>query len=594
MMEESDSNIKITSDVLPWHSLVTYMVRKPAVHMLITATLGAVIYSNTFNVSFTFDDRENIVVNPVVRELRYFAEPSVAEEILSGNLFHVFRTRRIAYLTFALNYRVNGLDVAGYHIVNLAIHILNALLVYWLVALTFRTARFAPGACGGGRDAWLVAFFASLVFVTHPVQTQAVTYIVQRTASLVAFFYLLSLAMYINARLVQSRKKRGLLYALSLVSAVLAMKTKENAFTLPFMVALYDFMFLGGPGKRRLVYLVPFFFTILIIPLAMMGGISGGGMGELETAVVSIASSGRTGVSQGAYLLTQFRVLVTYMRLLFLPVNQNVDYDYPAYGTFFDAPVFASFLFLALFVGLAIYFLSRSRRRPWFRLVSFGAFWFFMTLSVESSVIPIADEIFEHRAYLPSVGAISAAVVAVFFIASSLSERWTRRAVMYLCLLATAVLALLTYTRNTLWQDEIRLWEDVVSKSPHKARAHLNLGLANEKSERYGEAIKEYREATRLDPGLAVAHNNLGVIYEKLGRYGDAEREYLTALRIRPGYALAHNNLGVVYEKLGRYDEAVREFKTAIGLKPHNEVFNRNLRHVYELIRYRNLKQKVQ
>ena len=225
--------------------------------------------------------------------------------------------------------------------------------------------------------------------------------------------------MYIKARGLDSSKKAGyLFYAMSIISTILAMRTKEIAFTLPVMIILYEWMFFKGDVRKRLLYIFPFLLTMLIIPLTLMGfkGSPDGVIGVDElTRIAGI------GLSRWDYLITEFRVIVTYIRLLFFPINQNLDYDYPIYRTFLNPEVLLSFLFLLALFGLGAYLFYVSTRtekgnRLWLRMVSFGIFWFFVTLSVESSIIPIVDVIYEHRLYLPSVGFFLAFMSGMVFI----------------------------------------------------------------------------------------------------------------------------------------------------------------------------------
>ena len=249
---------------------------RPVSHFLLIAVLAILVYSNTFNVPFLFDDNPNIVENPIVMDLKYFTQPSEAE-IFSGTFqYKEFMKRFIGYLSFALNYKAHGLDVRGYHITNLLIHIINGILLYSLVMLTFRTPWFSDSYLND--KSRVVALFSALLFVSHPVQTQAVTYIVQRFASLATMFYLMSLVFYVTWRLrtaVRSSEsgawKNHIIYIMSLVSAVLAMKTKETAFTLPLAIMLYEFLFFKGKVKMRLLRLMPLILTMLIIPLTYFG-----------------------------------------------------------------------------------------------------------------------------------------------------------------------------------------------------------------------------------------------------------------------------------------------------------------------------------
>ena len=236
------------------------------VHILLIAAIGFFAYSSTFHVPFQWDEEAFIGSNPIIRNLNYFLHPSKAAAL---PFYDAFIGRYIGYLSFALNYRLDELNVPGFHIVNLAIHLINAVLVYFFVLVTFRTPFLQDSRLGG--NAKFVALAASLLFVSHPLQTEAVTYIFQRLASLVTLFYLLSVVSYAYSRISVNIKYKYALYILSILSAALAMKTKKNAFTLPFIIVLYEFCFFEGGFKNRALRLIPMLLTLLIIPLNIIG-----------------------------------------------------------------------------------------------------------------------------------------------------------------------------------------------------------------------------------------------------------------------------------------------------------------------------------
>ena len=569
------------------------VLRKPIAPLLLILVVGFCVYSNTFYVPFFFDDEPNIVKHPLIRDFRYFVDTPPLE---GGAIKDFFRTRYVGYFSFAINYALNGLDVTGYHVFNLLIHLANALLVYWLLILTFRTPFFAghEGGDAGGvlGPPRVVALFAALLFVSHPVQTQAVTYVVQRFASLATLFYLLSLVMYIKWRLVSqaagyrdregeqgrtgrssSRVQRYALYAVSLVSAVLGMKTKEVVFTLPIMTALYEFFFFRGKVKKRLLFVAPLSLTMLIVPLTLLG--QKGALASARYVDESLKIGASQEISRWDYLLTQFRVVITYLRLLVFPVRQNFDYDYPVYHSFLVPAVFFSFLCVFLVLVLGIYLLLRSSRtegsdRYWFRLAAFGIFWFFVTLSVESSVIPLADVIFEHRVYLPSVGFFVALLSAVEIAMNRLERRgfFVRKAAAAGLVLIVAALSVAAFARNAVWGNKVVFWADTAEKSPLKARPHLALGTALDEQGKLSEAFKEYEIALKLDPRDSEPYKGMGNIYFKLGRFDEAIKGYRAALAIDPADRKAHNNLGYLYSLQGRIDEAVREYETALRADP--------------------------
>jgi tetratricopeptide (TPR) repeat protein len=501
--------------------------------------------------------------------------------------------------------------------------------------------------------------------VAHPVQTQAVTYIVQRFTSLATLFYLASVVFYVMGRLASAQADKrasslaGRLFSrqagmllLSLLSAVCAMKVKEISFTLPIMILLYEFIFFRSTLKRKLLFLIPILLTLVIVPISVLH--IDKPLGELLSDL-SEKSRLQTDMPRGDYLMTELRVIVTYIRLIFLPVDQNLDYDYPIYRSFFSPPVFLSFLFLATLFGIALYLLYKSRRGTavssensavsseqteaegrrlkndspsaashslltihYFRLIAFGILWFFVALSVESSFIPIVDVIFEHRLYLPSIGAFVALSAALFVVAMKAKHRWpgAGKAVTPLVLIIVLMLSAVTYARNRVWQDETRLWEDVVRKSPGNARAHnnlcfiyagngktdqaieqcraalgllpdyldarVNLGVAYNARGMYDQAIEEFMIALRMNPDDADAHNNLGIAYVSKSMFDEAITHYQIALRLWPGYAEAYNNLGVAYGSKGLYDQAIRYFEQAIDLKADYFEANYNLALLFE------------
>ncbi|MBI5203389.1 MAG: tetratricopeptide repeat protein [Nitrospirae bacterium] len=566
------------------------LFNKPIVHFFLIAIAGFLVYSNTFNAPFQFDDIDNIIENYNLRDLTNFWPPS--------------GSRWFGFLTFALNYHFGGLNVTGYHIVNLIVHIINALLVYWLVILSFKALQSIPAVIARGqsprsnpvksrnsdteiatpsaRNDKYIAFFSALLFASHPIQTQAVTYIVQRFTSLATMFYLLSLAGYIRSRLSTLPTTRYTLYAVSLFSAILAMKTKEISFTLPIIIVLYEFMFFEGKFKKRLLYLIPLLLIMFIIPLSLIGTDKpiGAAIGEIRETVQETAE-----IPRWSYLFTQFRVIVTYIRLLFLPINQNLDYDYPLYHSFFNPEVFLSFLFLLTIFSFAAYLLYTTRYPlPASRLIAFGIFWFFITLSVESSIIPIRDVIFEHRLYLPVVGIIIVFVSATFYILQAMIQN-PKRSVSACCLLlatAVIVLSISTYQRNIVWQNEVTLWEDAATKSPEKARVYYNLGKIYSAKGWDDKAIENYQLATRIKPDYIEAHNNLGNAYNKKGWIDKAIEHYQIAILLGPDFIEAHNNIGNAYAAKGWIDKAIEHYWLALRLKPNFIEAHNNLGLAYE------------
>ena len=510
--------------------------------------------------------------------------------------------RFITYLSIAFNYHFHGLNVFGYHLFNLAVHLLSAFLVWWLALLTFSTPMMKEQKIA--RHANLIALFAGLIFVAHPIQTEAVTFIVQRAASMATMFYLASLCFYIKSRTVKipspprgglPRQRRGLergdykkhifYYICSLLTAVLAMFTKETAITLPLMILLYEFCFLKTKKNFNWGYLSPFLLTILIIPVTMY--FTESAKAQLQRGVLPDAPPG---ISSMHYLFTQFRVLVSYIRMVFLPLNQNLDYDYPISKSILEIPTLISFLFLIGILVWAKYFFSK------YRLVSFSIFWFFLTLLPESSFLAIRDVIFEHRLYLPMVGYCLFLVSGLYYLLmrhsdpersegeeskGALRSFASLRKTIVILVVIVAVYSILTYQRNKVWQTEFSLWDDAALKAPHKARPYYNRGLIYYQQNKFTQAIADYTKAIEIDSRLEEAYYNRGIAYAKQSDLNQAVSDYNKAININFNKAEAYINRGLIFAKQNKLREAFFDFTKAIEIDPKSEVAYNNLGIIY-------------
>lgn len=503
-------------------------------------SLALVLYCHVFSSPFYFDDRNSITANFNIRNIRNLRL-----------VWDFWPTRFISYLSFALNYHFHKLDIFGYHLVNIIIHFCSALLVWAISLLSFS----APAMKNSGASKYSrpVSFFIGLLFLVHPIQTQAVTYIVQRSASLAALFYLASLSFYIRSRLILKEKSpqatTKLYYAASLFAAFLAMFTKEMAISLPFIILLYEFYFLKSDKEKiNLKYVKPFFILLLIIPLVMWLSKSVNFI-EMRRANESVAN-----ISVWNYALTQFKVVATYIRLLFLPLNQNLDYDYPLSKALFEFPTLAGLLFL---VSVAI---SAFKMFSKYRFASFGIFWFFLTLLPESSIVPIKDVIFEHRLYLPMVG-FSFFLMSIIYCMLKAKTAWFA---IIISVLLTASYATMTYKRNLLWQDEERFLSDIISKSPGKARAYNNRGDYYSRIGEYDKAVSDFNKAMQLDNFYADAYYNLGTLYAKNGDFKQAIFNLNKAINVDPNDAEAYMNRGVCFYQAKELGQSISDFKKAL------------------------------
>lgn len=556
------------------------------VHCLLIVFVCLAVYSNTFYANFTFDDVDNINLNNAISNF----------SSSSGYDFFLHSRRGVGYLSFLINYRLGGLDVFGYHVFNVAIHIINALLVYGIVLVTANLYRNHDHS---NNDRWqwfhppLIALFPALLFAAHPVQTQAITYVVQRFTSLCTLFYLAGILCYALARRTADKqpaphiKQWGWL-ATSLICSVLASRTKEIAFTFPFIVLIYEFMFFSTDLKDRLKYLLlPVITPLLLAALVIFNILRVSGVHGLD-----LYTKVQTNISRLDYLFTQFRVIITYIRLIFFPVNQSIDYDYTI-STSFAWSVALSALTLVFILLAAIWLWIRSNRVPpspdtlYLRLTAFGIIWFFVTLSIESSIIPIIDVIFEHRLYLPSTGALIAITSAIMYGVGKMNPHTAAlRITTILFLTITLILAIATYKRNTVWANDLTLWQDAYQKAPHKSRVANNYAAALILRGKGETALPLLIVSIEREPGYFAAWNNLPRVFDQIPMLKGHYRNGFEMLKkdgdVNPIYVSkwfsnALNNLGVAYLLQNDIPKAFHNYRKSLEINPSFSLARENV-----------------
>ena len=580
--------------------------------LVLLAVAVIFIYAETLSGPFIFDDRNNIRDNPHIRisQITWSGLTSAAVDSPSHH-------RPVANISFALNYYMHGYNVVGFHAVNIIIHIISGILLYFLVQTTFRTPALQSRY---ERYKW-ISFFSAAIWLFHPLQTQSVSYIVQRMNSLAAMFYILSFLCYAQLRVHPQDRRKWALLSGCILAGMLALGTKENAATLPLFLLLYEWYFFRDLSlkwlKEHLALLAGLLLLTAIVALVFLG------IHPLDKIWAGYAFRNFTPAQR---LLTEMRVVIFYISLFFWPhpSRLNLDHDFALSHSLTD-PITTLFSMLAIVVLLVLAVVTAKNQR----LISFGILWFLGNLVIESSIFGL-EIIFEHRLYLPSMMFSLVVVVLVY--------RWARPAwlkPLILCTL-TIVAALWTYERNEVWGDRIAIWQDCIKKSPHKARPYNNLGAALADAGQYDKAIEQYHkalqinpdypnaytnlgfalakqgkveqsitqflkalelkprdyetlsnlgvallmqnrqaeaieylsEAVALNPYFAKAHNNLGVALNRLGRAQDAIDQYSIALQLDPDYAEAYNNLGVALANQGRFDEAIEQFSAALKIYP--------------------------
>ncbi|UCG13692.1 MAG: tetratricopeptide repeat protein [Deltaproteobacteria bacterium] len=510
---------------------------------------GLIAYSNSFFGAFHYDDIRTIVENDAIQNLAD----------LRG-IYSYCEERFLTYLTLAINFRISKFDTTSYHIFNFFIHYFAAFFLYFLFVETYKTPILKEADLALPKRA--AAFLVAGIFLLHPLQTQAVTYVIQRAESMAGMFYLGCLFFYVRARLARSRYAEYGYYLLAILSALCAASSKETAVTLPAMIVCYEILFFQTSIKDLLRNKV---ILLSIIPACLIVGYKSGNLVQKD-----FFYDPGIPFTRKEYLLTQFSVLVTYLRLFFWPTGQNLDWDYPLSTSLFSPEVIYSLLIL---IGLLVIAFLAHRK---FRLLALGVVAFFIVLAPTSSIIPIRDPIYEHRMYLAvaflSMGCVQVLLSGLSDLGEIQSQR-SRVAVLALATIAFSVLSALTYSRNEVWVSELSLWRDAVQKSPNKARPHNNYGralylLGRRMTE---EAKKEFEIANRLSPGWAVPYHNLAIASFEDGDYQTALALDRKAIAIFPKYREALHQLGRTCIELENWHDARKNLERLIRISKRSK-----------------------
>ncbi len=514
---------------------------------LLVATLLA--YSNSLPAPFVYDDILAIPENASIRHLWPLGD--VLRPPAEGGL--TVSGRPMLNLSFALNYAISGPAPWSYHVVNILIHAANALLLFGILrrVIHFRRARAGEAAPADGTALAIAALWA-----LHPLQTQAVTYTVQRAESLMGFFYLLTLYAFGRAGENTGPRHSRRWLTVAVLACALGMGTKEVMATAPLLVLLYDRTFVAGSfaaaWRQRWRFHVALMGTWLVLAALVLstGGNRGGTVGL------------GVGVPWWAYGLTQFKAVTHYLVQTLWPSSLIFEY-----GTFWAEsagdvlPYAVLVLPLLIATGFALW------RWP---AGGFLGAWFLVILAPTSLMPGTIQMIVEHRMYLP--------LAAVLGGGGWLLHQWLRPSAITNPLLWAAALALgvLAFNRNYDYRSHLTLWSDTVVKRPQNPRAHEGLAEAWAEVGRADLALHHRAESIRLRPGDSTYHYNLGLAQMGAGKLPEAVRSFQQSLRLAPAEPRTHTNLAIVLAQLGQTDEAFSHYAEAVRLKPDDPQFHYN------------------
>lgn len=523
---------------------------------LVAVLLGlvALVYVNSLDASWIFDDLPNIVNNPRLHL------SSLDWDSLSGTFLGTrdYINRPLAYLSFGLNHYFHGLDVLGYHLVNVIIHALATLTLY----LCLLKALQLPVLQGRyAEHAKAIAFLGALLWATSPIQVTAVTVIVQRMASMAALFFLLSMLCYLLAQLTPDRQRRLLWLGLCALSGLLSLASKENAVMLPVVIYLFDLLLIRGVSRARLAHDA----KLAAIPIGLVAALAF----TMADPLKVVANYGYRDFTLTERLLTEPRVLLFYLSQMLIPTPDrftlihDVQVSTSLWSPWTTLP---ALLFWAGWLGAGLYL---ANKRP---LIAFALLFFLINHAVEGTVIPL-ELIYEHRNYLPTMMLYPLAAMGILWLGRVPDKPAQRGAV---ALGVAVFIGLQCYTvmdRNSLFGHPLLAWTDNLAKAPGQSRVHTNLGQvyslmgmpkkARDTYEAALEADKYQRQQLR-----AVPLGNLGNGYLREGKLDKAKEYYAQAVAINPSSIKPRIGLVVSLMGLGELDAARPELEAGLAQLP--------------------------
>jgi Tfp pilus assembly protein PilF len=528
-----------------------------------------VIYSNTFNAAFHLDDFRNITQNSTLHIDNL--SPSTIYNVVSGNAEKgkVFY-RPISYMSFSLNWYFGQDDVTGYHIVNIAIHILISFFLYLSILALFDSPNLKDKY---RQDKYFIAGLAACLWAVNPIHTQAVTYIVQRMAALATLFSILAIFLYIKARISQSLKNKAVFFSGMAICFLLAVGSKENALLLPVSLFLVEMFFFQNMADRQtrkkiiglggIVFLMVLFMGVFLF---LNGEFFSRILGGYEKRTFTVSER----------LMTQPRVILFYLSQMFFPVADRFSIDHDmvvSTGLFSPWTTLPAILIVLGLAGVAVW---RMIQMP---LVGFAILFFLTNHLVESSIIPL-EMMFEHRNYLPSLFLFLPVAAGLTHLVNHYSHE--RKIMKGLAIgfitLWIAVSGFATYTRNMVWKDEQTLWEDALEKAPGRSRPYLNLASVYQKTDpdraiHLYQAAMHLKDDTRHKPEIVSLINLANMTAAIHHNHELAIRMYRRILELKPGFYPARYHLAQSLIETGDMEGADTQIKKLLAKNPESVNF---------------------
>ncbi len=494
--------------------------------------VGFLIYSNSFNNEFFWDDDDSIVNNTYIKDIKYFPR-FFSENLIAGTGQITNYWRPVLLISFSFDYHLFGLSPIDFHVHNTLLHILSAFLIFILLY------KLSKGNL-------LLSYFPALIFLVHPLQTEAITYIAGRADPLSSVFSLISLIFYYYYR--EKLKNKYVFW--SLIAFILALLTKEQVILLPLLIASLEiFFFLSRKNwKNSLKKLLPFFLISLVYFILRITILNFNDILSGSTYLESYSSS------IGTRLLTFTWVINKYFALLFAPFNLHMAYEVEPVTTIFSWSVFLFICLISLIVILAYKTWSKNK------LITFGFLWSFIILLPRTNILKINRPMYEHWLYLPIMGFFLAFFGLILLMINRVKDKNRKKTLKYvfisLIIIFSIYLSYQTIERNRDWRDPITFYEKNLNYTPNSYIQRNNLGMAYAKSSRHAEAITEYQKAISIADIYPQVHYNLANSLVILNNLKEAESQYLISVDMSPGFSLAYQGLLNIYLSQGEKNKA--------------------------------------
>lgn len=551
-----------------------------AVPPSLLAVVTTVFYYPSLKYPFQFDDLANITKKFDIRMFSFWNE--------------LFRTPRwLGELLNKWNFSIGRFDPWYYRTVNLSIHVMTGLLVYYLVYVL--CVRQKSQEFLARHAVWISSLTAAL-FLLHPLQTQTVSYAIQaRLEGLAALFVVGVLLLFVEAFFARTTVVRLCLATLGLGVAFLSCGTKEIVVVTPFLLALVDWFFISEwrweKFRAHLWYYVALIAVIMAtllyyLKFKFLADVVTFNTGTVNNRGNILTNSPVDLIKPLPFFISQFKVILHYLQLFVLPIGMSVEYDWKLSESLFAPDAFFPMLAVVTLICVALYNAIKKGER----LASFGLAWFLIGVAPRSSIIPSPELLCDYKVYLASIGVFFGMAVGLAWLIERINgTHWfaqlisanrvaTRFASVGLCVI---IVGSATLARNRVWGSTVSFWEDIVLKAPGKARAHNNLGVALSEAGDFDRAIPHYLQAIQLDKVYSDPWSNLAVAYSVKGKDDEAIESLRQAIRIFPSYPEAYNNLGTLILKKKEYDKAEEALKCAINLRPHYGKAHFNLGRLY-------------